>query len=98
MVETATRQRGRPARDARSVEETRDVILQAALTPFGEIFQEAFHMQGVVPNNEAIVAMGLEQFGTYTALIMLLSMEVAATLLLLGAQVIAEYERIGQSE
>lgn len=49
-------------------------VLQAALTPFGEIFQEAFHMQGVVPNNEAIVAMGLEQFGTYTALIMLLSM------------------------
>ncbi len=36
MVETATRQRGRPARDARSVEETRDVILQAALTLFSE--------------------------------------------------------------
>jgi len=30
-----------------------------------------------------------------TAIIVLLSMEVAATLLLLGAQVIAEYERIG---
>jgi uncharacterized BrkB/YihY/UPF0761 family membrane protein len=29
-----------------------------------------------------------------TAIIVLLSMEVAATLLLLGAQVIAEYERI----
>ena len=36
MVETATKQRGRPARDARSVEETRDVILQAALTLFSE--------------------------------------------------------------
>ena len=29
---------------------------------------------------------------------MLLSMEIAAALLLLGAQVIAEYERIGQNE
>ena len=29
-----------------------------------------------------------------TAIVVLLSMEVAATLLLLGAQVIAEYERI----
>ena len=38
-------------------------------------------------------------YGSFaTAVIMLLSMEVAATLLLLGAQVIAEYERIGQSE
>ena len=38
-------------------------------------------------------------YGSFaTAVIMLLSMEVAAALLLLGAQVIAEYERIGQSE
>ena len=36
MSETATRQRGRPARDARSVEETKAVILQAALTLFSE--------------------------------------------------------------
>jgi membrane protein len=31
-----------------------------------------------------------------TVIIVLLSLEIAATLLLLGAQVIAEYERIGQ--
>jgi len=31
-----------------------------------------------------------------TAIIVLLSLEIAAALLLLGAQVIAEYERIGQ--
>ena len=33
-----------------------------------------------------------------TVIIVLLSLEIAATLLLLGAQVIAEYERIGQAE
>jgi len=32
-----------------------------------------------------------------TAIVVLLSLEVAATLLLLGAQVIAEYERIGEA-
>ena len=38
-------------------------------------------------------------YGSFaTAVIMLLSMEIAAALLLLGAQVIAEYERIGQNE
>lgn len=36
MVETATRQRGRPARDSRPVEETRRLIQQAALTLFSE--------------------------------------------------------------
>ena len=38
-------------------------------------------------------------YGSFaTAVIMLLSMEVAAALLLLGAQVIAEYERIGRNQ
>jgi uncharacterized BrkB/YihY/UPF0761 family membrane protein len=32
-----------------------------------------------------------------TAVVVLLSLEIAATLLLLGAQVIAEYERIGKT-
>ncbi|MEG3013552.1 MAG: PTS transporter subunit IIC [Cetobacterium sp.] len=31
-------------------------------------------MQGVVPNNEAIVALALTKYGTYTALIMLVGM------------------------
>ena len=33
-----------------------------------------------------------------TAIVVLFSLEIAATLLLLGAQVIAEYERIGKGE
>lgn len=45
-----------------------------ALEPFGGMFQEAFNMQGVVPNNEAIVAVALNDYGTTTAIIMLLGM------------------------
>lgn len=48
--------------------------VENSLVPFGEMFQEAFSMTGVVPNNEAIVAVALNQFGTTTALIMLLGM------------------------
>jgi PTS system ascorbate-specific IIC component len=46
----------------------------SSLKPFGIMFQKAFHVTGVVPNNEAIVAVALEKFGTYTALIMLAGM------------------------
>ena len=49
-------------------------ILQGALAPFGTMFQEAFNVTGVVPNNEAIVAMALTEFGTATALIMAFGM------------------------
>lgn len=49
-------------------------VLLGALTPLGEIFQEAFHVQGVVPNNEAIVSMAVDKFGTPTALIMAFGM------------------------
>ncbi|MGM9926012.1 MAG: PTS ascorbate transporter subunit IIC [Bacillus sp. (in: firmicutes)] len=49
-------------------------ILQGALIPFGQMFQEAFNVSGVVPNNEAIVAMALTEFGTATALIMAFGM------------------------
>lgn len=48
--------------------------VEASLVPFGEMFQQAFNMQGVVPNNEAIVAVALNEYGTTTALIMLLGM------------------------
>ncbi|SFK59030.1 PTS system IIC component, L-Asc family [Marinilactibacillus piezotolerans] len=48
--------------------------VEQSLIPFGEMFQQAFNMQGVVPNNEAIVAVALNEFGTTTALIMLLGM------------------------
>ncbi|MDR2008495.1 MAG: PTS ascorbate transporter subunit IIC, partial [Alphaproteobacteria bacterium] len=49
-------------------------ILVASLSPFGEMFQEAFHLQGIVPNNEAIVALSLKEYGSSTALIMFFGM------------------------
>ncbi|MBB2480695.1 PTS ascorbate transporter subunit IIC [Bacillus sp. APMAM] len=49
-------------------------ILQNALAPFGDMFQHAFHVKGVVPNNEAIVAIALTKYGTNTALIMFFGM------------------------
>jgi len=49
-------------------------ILIGSLNPFGEIFQRAFNVQGVVPNNEAIVALALQQYGQVTALIMVFGM------------------------
>ncbi|WP_062238826.1 PTS ascorbate transporter subunit IIC [Fictibacillus sp. FJAT-27399] len=49
-------------------------ILVGALDPFGKMFQEAFHVNGVVPNNEAIVAMALTKYGSATALIMFFGM------------------------
>lgn len=49
-------------------------ILVGSLEPFGKMFQAAFHVNGVVPNNEAIVAMALNEYGTATALIMFFGM------------------------
>ncbi|MCB2295278.1 PTS ascorbate transporter subunit IIC [Clostridium algoriphilum] len=57
------------------------VVIQAAagvivgsLNPFGVMFQQGFHISGVIPNNEAIVAMALKEYGTPTALIMTFGM------------------------
>ncbi|WDV48098.1 PTS ascorbate transporter subunit IIC [Clostridiaceae bacterium M8S5] len=49
-------------------------IVVAALGHFGVMFQQGFGVTGVVPNNEAIVAMGLKTYGTTTALIMVFGM------------------------
>ncbi|MGT2800524.1 PTS ascorbate transporter subunit IIC [Streptococcus marmotae] len=49
-------------------------IVQNSLQPFGQMFEHAFHLTGVVPNNEAIVAVALTEYGTATSLIMLLGM------------------------
>ncbi len=49
-------------------------IAVGALSHFGVMFQEAFNVQGVVPHNEAVVAMALETYGTSTALIMAFGM------------------------
>ena len=42
-------------------------VLLGSLNPLGDIFQQAFNVQGVVPNNEAIVSTALEKYGTATA-------------------------------
>ncbi|WP_019781170.1 PTS ascorbate transporter subunit IIC [Streptococcus sobrinus] len=49
-------------------------ILQSALEPFAKMFQVALHAQGVVPSNEAVVAIALKDYGSQTALIMLVGM------------------------
>lgn len=45
-------------------------LVGSSLTEFGKLFNFAFNMQGVVPNNEAIVSLALTTFGKSTALIM----------------------------
>lgn len=45
-----------------------------SLTGFGQIFNYAFNMQGVVPNNEAVVADALKNFGVSSAVIMAVGM------------------------
>ncbi len=49
-------------------------VVVGSLEPFGGMFQAAFNVQGVVPNNEAIVATALVDYGTMTALIMFFGM------------------------
>ncbi|EKO8589656.1 PTS ascorbate transporter subunit IIC [Staphylococcus pseudintermedius] len=49
------------------------VVVQS-LEPFGKIFQHAFGVQGVVPNNETIISIALEKYGTTAALIMVFGM------------------------
>lgn len=49
-------------------------IVVGALSPFGSMFQAGFNLQGVLPNNEAIVATALNEYGTQTAIIMLAGM------------------------
>ncbi len=50
-----------------------DFIVKA-LNHFGELFNFAFGVQGVVPNNEAIVSLALVDYATSTALIMAFGM------------------------
>jgi PTS system ascorbate-specific IIC component len=49
-------------------------ILVTALDSFGKMFEAAFAIQGVIPNNEAIVAVAQKTLGTETAMIMLFGM------------------------
>jgi len=49
-------------------------IIVRSLDVFGKMFNKAFHISGVIPNNEAIVAVAQTKFGTATALIMVFGM------------------------
>lgn len=49
-------------------------VVTQSLEPFGKIFQHAFGVQGVVPNNEAIISIALDKYGTTAALIMVFGM------------------------
>lgn len=49
-------------------------VVSNSLTPFGDMFQHAFHVQGVVPNNEAIVGTVLVKYGSEAALIFFFGM------------------------
>ncbi|MEV8603227.1 PTS ascorbate transporter subunit IIC [Streptomyces griseoviridis] len=51
-------------------------VVSGALTPFGDMFQHAFGVQGVVPNNEAIVGKVLTDYGSQAALIFFFGMVV----------------------
>lgn len=49
-------------------------LLTGSLNDFGALFNFAFNVQGVVPNNEAIVTMGLQTYAEATAWIMCFGM------------------------
>lgn len=51
-------------------------VLINSLGIFSKMFEKGFHISGVIPNNEAIVAVAQKTFGTETALIMLFGMVV----------------------
>ena len=51
-----------------------DFIQTGSLTAFGQLFNWTFNMTGTVPNNEAIVAMALRDFGLDTSYIMVLGL------------------------
>ncbi|MFT9816435.1 PTS ascorbate transporter subunit IIC [Lysinibacillus sp. NPDC056185] len=49
-------------------------VLIGSLNHFSKMFDHAFNVQGVIPNNEAIVAAAQTSFGTATAMIMVFGM------------------------
>lgn len=49
-------------------------VVQDAIIPFGDLFQLAFGVHGVVPNNEAITSLGLNELAVETSSIFALGM------------------------
>lgn len=58
------------------------MVIVQSLDQFSAMFNHAFNVNGVIPNNEVIVAIAQDAFGTETAMIMLFGM--VATFCLLG--------------
>ena len=50
------------------------LVLVGSLSPLGDIFNQAFDGQGIIPNNEAMVSIALEKYGAPTTLIMAFGM------------------------
>lgn len=50
------------------------LVLVGSLSPLGDIFKQAFNVQGIIPNNEAMVSIALEKYGAPTTLIMVFGM------------------------
>lgn len=49
-------------------------VVTSSLAPFGNMFQHAFHVQGVVPNNEAIIGTVMIKYGSLSAMIFFFGM------------------------
>lgn len=49
-------------------------IIATTLTTFSQLFEHSFHIQGVVPNTDAMAALAQQNYGTATAMIMVLGM------------------------
>ncbi|TKI04808.1 PTS ascorbate transporter subunit IIC [Martelella alba] len=49
-------------------------VLVGSLNPLGSMFEHAFNIQGIIPNNEAVVSIALGKYGASTALIMAFGM------------------------
>ncbi|WP_333850220.1 PTS ascorbate transporter subunit IIC [Leclercia sp.] len=49
-------------------------IVASTLTTFSQLFEHSFHIQGVVPNTDAMAALAQKNYGTATAMIMVLGM------------------------
>ena len=54
-------------------------LVVSSLCDFANIFQHAFGIQGVVPNNEAIVSVAQKSFGKEMAMIMFFAMVITVS-------------------
>ncbi|MFB8436651.1 PTS transporter subunit IIC [Enterococcus durans] len=67
-------------------------ILAETLTAFSKLFNSAFHLTGVVPSNEAMMAMTLDTLGTNAAIILILGLVINILSDVLGSVVLSLVE------